>query len=99
MAVYSFEMHFNIIFQSVHIYPLPGGFPRNGFCLYGLILRVYKTSLSFQSHWFHYPVIALPLIPLTEMSTRGIFLSGGGGELARPARKADNLTAICEPIV
>jgi hypothetical protein len=31
--------------------------------------------------------------PLTEMSTRNI--SGGEG---RPARKADNLTAICEPI-
>jgi hypothetical protein len=32
--------------------------------------------------------------PLTEMSTRNI--PGGEG---RPARKADNLTAICEPIV
>jgi hypothetical protein len=32
--------------------------------------------------------------PLTEMSTRN--LSGGKG---RPARKADNLTAISEPIV
>jgi hypothetical protein len=32
--------------------------------------------------------------PLTEMSTRN--LSGGKG---RPVRKADNLTAICEPIV
>jgi hypothetical protein len=32
--------------------------------------------------------------PLTEMSTRNI--SGGKG---RPARKADNLTAILEPIV
>jgi hypothetical protein len=32
--------------------------------------------------------------PLTEMSTRN--LPGGEG---RPARKADNLTAICEPIV
>jgi hypothetical protein len=32
--------------------------------------------------------------PLTEMSTRN--LPGGKG---RPARKADNLTAICEPIV
>jgi hypothetical protein len=32
--------------------------------------------------------------PLTEMSTRN--LAGGKG---RPARKADNLTAICEPIV
>jgi hypothetical protein len=31
---------------------------------------------------------------LTEMSTRNI--PGGEG---RPARKADNLTAICEPIV
>jgi hypothetical protein len=32
--------------------------------------------------------------PLTEISTRN--LPGGKG---RPARKADNLTAICEPIV
>jgi hypothetical protein len=32
--------------------------------------------------------------PLTEMSTRNI--PGGDG---RPARKSDNLTAICEPIV
>jgi hypothetical protein len=31
---------------------------------------------------------------LTEMSTRN--LPGGKG---RPAREADNLTAICEPIV
>jgi hypothetical protein len=32
--------------------------------------------------------------PLTEMSTRN--LPGGKG---RPERKADNLTAICEPVV
>jgi hypothetical protein len=32
--------------------------------------------------------------PLTEMSDRN--LPGGKG---RPARKADNLTATCEPIV
>jgi hypothetical protein len=32
--------------------------------------------------------------PLTEMSTRNLY---GGKD--RPARKADNLTAICEPIV
>jgi hypothetical protein len=32
--------------------------------------------------------------PLTEMSTRNL---PGGKE--RPERKADNLTAICEPIV
>jgi hypothetical protein len=32
--------------------------------------------------------------PLTEMSTRNL---PGGKE--RPARKADNLTAICEPTV
>jgi hypothetical protein len=34
-----------------------------------------------------------PTQPLTEMSTRNI--PGGKG---RPVRKADNLTAICEPI-
>jgi hypothetical protein len=32
--------------------------------------------------------------PLTEMSTKN--LTGGKG---RPARKSDNLTATCEPIV
>jgi hypothetical protein len=32
--------------------------------------------------------------PVTEMSTRN--LPGGKG---RPARRADNFTAICEPIV
>jgi hypothetical protein len=32
--------------------------------------------------------------PLTEMSTRNL-----PGDKERPARKADNLTAICEPIV
>jgi hypothetical protein len=32
--------------------------------------------------------------PLTEMSTKDF--PGGKG---RPARKADNLTAICEPII
>jgi hypothetical protein len=32
--------------------------------------------------------------PLTEMSARNL----PGGK-RRPARKADNLTAICEPIV
>jgi hypothetical protein len=35
--------------------------------------------------------------PLTEMSTRN--LPWGGGGKGRPVRKADNLTAICEPIV
>jgi hypothetical protein len=35
--------------------------------------------------------------PLTELSTRN-FPAGRGGK-GRPARKADNLTAICEPIV
>jgi hypothetical protein len=33
--------------------------------------------------------------PLTEMSTRNLPRGKGG----RLARKADNLTAICEPIV
>jgi hypothetical protein len=37
--------------------------------------------------------------PLTEMSTRNLPGEGGGGRKGRPERKADNLTAICEPIV
>jgi hypothetical protein len=32
--------------------------------------------------------------PVTEMSTRNL-----PGDKGRPARGADNLTAICEPIV
>jgi hypothetical protein len=34
--------------------------------------------------------------PLTEMSTRNLSWGVNGG---RSSRKADNLTAICEPIV
>jgi hypothetical protein len=37
--------------------------------------------------------------PLTEMSARNLPPRGGGGGKGRPARKADNLTVICEPIV
>jgi hypothetical protein len=35
--------------------------------------------------------------PLTQLSTTN--LPGGGLKGGLPARKADNLTAICEPIV
>jgi hypothetical protein len=41
-----------------------------------------------------YLILPAALKPLTEMSTRNI--PGGEG---RPARKADNLITICEPIV
>jgi hypothetical protein len=39
--------------------------------------------------------------PVTEMSTRNLPLGrgGGGGVKEQKARKADNLTANCEPIV
>jgi hypothetical protein len=40
------------------------------------------------------PMVLGSTQPLTEMNTRN-FLWGKG----RPARKADNLTAICEPII
>jgi hypothetical protein len=53
----------------------------------------FPTSLEF-SVYLILPVALLALgstQPLTEMSTRN--LPGGKG---RPARKADNLTAICE---
>jgi hypothetical protein len=36
--------------------------------------------------------------PLTEMSTRNLWGGGGGGK-GQPVRRADNLTAICEPLV
>jgi hypothetical protein len=44
-------------------------------------------------------IMALELTyPLTEMTASKI-LGGGGGFEARPERKANNLTAMCEPIV
>jgi hypothetical protein len=59
---------------------------------------------GFDSRWGHwtfqltYPssrtVVLVSTHPLTEMSTRN--LPGGKG---RPARKADNHTVICEPII
>jgi hypothetical protein len=37
-----------------------------------------------------------PTQPLTEISTRNL---PGGRNKGRPTHKADNITAICEPIV
>jgi hypothetical protein len=59
-----------------------------------------EVSIPVVTEFFYWPnpssrTMALGLTqPLTEMSTRN--LPGGKG---RPERKADNLTAICEPIV
>jgi hypothetical protein len=49
--------------------------------------RLYTESLSVATE-----IRELEWVP-------GIFLGGGGGGKKRPARRADNLTAICEPIV
>jgi hypothetical protein len=49
--------------------------------------------------WFFFSSLTMSLgstQSLTEMSTRNLPREGGKG---RPARKADNLIAICEPIV
>jgi hypothetical protein len=52
-------------------------------------LDLFQFTYSFQPHYD-----PRSNQPLTEMSSRN--LTGGKG---RPARDADNLTAICEPIV
>jgi hypothetical protein len=70
-------------------------------------LRYYPTSLNVAGsipdeviRFFNWPnpsnrIMALWSIqPMTEMSTRN-----HPGDKGRPPRKADNLTAICEPIV
>jgi hypothetical protein len=75
----------------------------------GSWLRHYATSRkvagssSDEVDFFNLPNPSSPTMtlgstqPLSEMSTRN--LPGGGGDKGRPARKANNLTAICEPIV
>jgi hypothetical protein len=56
--------------------------------------------LQTAMQWVRFPVRSIysraldSTQPLTEMSTRNI-----SGIEGRPARKADNLTAICEPTV
>jgi hypothetical protein len=71
----------------------------------GACVSVVGWGRGFQSRWggfFNLPnpssstMTLGPTQPLTEMSIRN--LPGGGGK-GRPARKADNLTSICEPIV
>jgi hypothetical protein len=65
-------------------------------------VKVIKSSLHcnyhHHHHHHHHPssrTMALALTqPLTEMNTRNL----PGGK-KRPARRADNLTAICEPNV
>jgi hypothetical protein len=61
---------------------------------------IFGTSGAYEVDFFNWPnpssrtMALVSTQPLTDMSTRN--LPGGKG---RPARKADNLTAICEPIV
>jgi hypothetical protein len=63
-------------------------------------LRVHIPMSSLDFFFFNLPNPSSRIMavrstqPLTEMSTRNF--AGGKG---RPARKADRLTTICEPIV
>jgi hypothetical protein len=70
---------------------------------WGTILQAGRSRVRVPMRWFFFFNLPNPSSrtkalgltrPLTEMSIRN--LPGGKG---RPARKADNLTAICEPIV
>jgi hypothetical protein len=68
----------------------------------GVMLQVGRPQIQFSMsldifHWFNPSSRIMALgsnQPLIEMSTMN--LPGGKG---RPVRKADNFTAICEPIV
>jgi hypothetical protein len=92
------------VVSLIHCPVYPEG---KGFCMVAYLVEAlcYKPEVrGFDSRWdywiFNWPnsssrTMALGSIqPLTEMSTRN--LPGGKG---RPTRKADNLTANCEPIV
>jgi hypothetical protein len=70
---------------------------------WGTMLQVGRSRIRFLTRsldFFNFPNLSSRTMslasaqPLTEMSTR--ILPGGKG---RPARQADNLTAICEPAV
>jgi hypothetical protein len=56
--------------------------------------KVLVLTCMIIKHWFQRGMPLGSTQPLTEMSTRSV--RGGKG---RPARKADSLTALCEPIV
>jgi hypothetical protein len=70
---------------------------------WGTMLQARRSQIGFPMKPLDFSVdLILPAAtialrstqPLTEMSTKN--LPGGKG---RPARKADKLTAICEPII
>jgi hypothetical protein len=69
---------------------------------WGTMLQAERSRVRVPMRWilFDWPNPSIRTMalgstqPLTEMSTRN--LPGGKG---RPARKTDNLTAICEPII
>jgi hypothetical protein len=64
-----------------------------------ITLKVLKTFYIY-TKVFSSRILALGSTqPLTEMSTRNLPGEGGGGGKGRPACRADNLTAICGPIV
>jgi hypothetical protein len=56
-------------------------------------LKAWLEGRGFDTQWGDFTQ------PLTEMSTRNIKIIMFLGSKVRRVRKADNLTAICEPIV
>jgi hypothetical protein len=58
------------------------------------MLQAGRPGIRFPMRSWDFSMALGSTQPLTEMSTRN--LPGGKG---RPARKADNLTAICEPTI
>jgi hypothetical protein len=108
MRTYRLKLHYWVakktkLFWKSWKWSTGGGGVRGSVVAWGTMLQVRRFAGSIPDEgigFFNRPnpssrVMALGSTqPLIEMSTRN--LPGGKG---RPARKADKLTAICEPIV
>jgi hypothetical protein len=82
--------------QNVPMYPFSSVYKLVSYPAWRSLVRVPMRSLDF-SIYLILPAALLPWVRLNlqQKWVLGIFLGGQG----RPARKSDNLTAICEPTV
>jgi hypothetical protein len=107
--IWLWNNYFTARFHGIQMFRIDGALLHHflwheGHCSQRVVkaLRYKPAGSGFDSRWGEFLNLPNPsgrTRPLTEMSTRNIKIIMFLGSKVRPVRRANNLTAFCEPIV